>query len=340
MRNYILCCDWGTTSLRIRLVNLEGQEIVGETSSNHGIAYAYDQYSKRSTDHELKSRIQFYLAMLKEFFDRMEQQYKIDLKHLPVVISGMASSTLGIMELPYAALPFSLKGDNAVWYRMGPSELFPHLVILLSGVRGQEEVMRGEEVQLLGIMEIINLLPVKKELIVLLPGTHSKHVHIKHDQVTKIETYITGELFSIMSNNGLLKESVRPAGLSLNQKDWDIFREGIACSGTTNMLQALFKVRTNQLFGRFTKQQNYTYLSGLLIGYELKELLNKDISNIVLCSESELFEHYKYALKYLGLYDHAYLIGREEAKKATIKGQLVMANKCLHQEQSHGNLQT
>lgn len=268
----------------------------------------------------------------------MEEQDKIDLKHLPVVISGMASSTLGIVELPYAPLPFSLKGDNAVWYRMEPSELFPHPVILLSGVRGRDEVMRGEEVQLLGIMETINLLATKNNLIVILPGTHSKHVHISDDQITKIETYITGELFSIMSNNGLLKESVRPAGLSLRQKDWDIFREGIACSGTTNMLQALFKVRTNQLFERFTMQENYTYLSGLLIGYELKELLDKDISRIILCSESELFEHYKYALKYLGLYDRTYLIGRDEAKRATVIGQLVIANKCLHQEQSHGNL--
>src|SRR5690606_29101147 len=129
-------------------------------------------------------------------------------------------------------------------------------------------------------------LNTKANITVLLPGTHSKHVSINCGNVIGIKTYITGEIFSILSNNGLIKEAVQPPKDPINGNDWDIFIEGVNYSGTTSLLQALFKVRTNQLFNRMNKLQNFNYLSGMLIGYELRELLNKPDTQIVLCSRA------------------------------------------------------
>src|SRR3546814_14199624 len=84
----------------------------------------------------------------------------------------MASSSLGIEELPYATLPFSLSGNGAVTRKFEASADFPHEILLISGLRSEQDVMRGEETQLLGLAAQ-GMLPADNA-ICLFPGTHSK----------------------------------------------------------------------------------------------------------------------------------------------------------------------
>lgn len=330
MNKYLICCDWGTSALRIRLVDAKHHTIIDQEVSDQGSASLFETWQRATTEPlDLNNRMAHYLRYVQLQLDKLASRNDLDLAGIPVVISGMASSSIGMMELPYAELPFSIYGDHAIVQKLSPSKPFNHPVILLSGVRDGDEVMRGEETQLVGIADLLEASGRTDNTIVVLPGTHSKHVDISNKHIAKIATYVTGELFANLSKNGLLKEAVQSNNNKRHALDWEIFNAGVEDSGKANILNALFKVRTNQLFGRFSKQENYQYLSGLLIGHETRNLLDKQDMQVVLCSSANLYEHYAHAMEYLGLNDRVCYLNPEEVELATVKGQLKIAYRYL-----------
>src|SRR5690606_32638833 len=120
-------------------------------------------------------------------------------------------SSVGMKELPYAKLPFSIYGDHVILHASAPSPQFPHPVLLLSGVTDGNEVMRGEETQVIGIADLLAGLGKTDNTIVVMPGTHSKHVYLQDSHISRIGTYLTGELFAVLSENGLFKTAVEPS---------------------------------------------------------------------------------------------------------------------------------
>jgi 2-dehydro-3-deoxygalactonokinase len=95
--------------------------------------------------------------------------------------------------------------------------------------------------------------------------------------VTDFKTYMTGEFFSFLSQKSILSGSVAamadPMGLTFSES----FEEGVESSRQSGLLHNSFLVRTNHLFGKFSKEENYCYLSGLLIGTECNELTGTGI---------------------------------------------------------------
>jgi 2-dehydro-3-deoxygalactonokinase len=90
-------------------------------------------------------------------------------------------------------------------------------------------------------------------------------------------------------------------------------------------LNSLFKVRTNDILGKKTAEENYYFLSGLLIGSEMATLQVALPERIVLCAGSELHELYERAIRVLGLSDKTKILDKEVIEKAVIKGQLRIA---------------
>jgi 2-dehydro-3-deoxygalactonokinase len=179
---------------------------------------------------------------------------------------------------------------------MSPTETFPHEVILISGARTSNDVMRGEEIQLIGCDFLSN-----EERIYILPGTHSKHITVKNQYVIDFKTYMTGEFFQLLSKQSILSKSVD------NDKKWNndsvrAFEEGVAQSTNDNLLHEAFLVRTKELFGQYSKEMNYHYLSGLLIGTELKSLARGTVP-LTLVANDLMRTHYSIALKKLGNHD-------------------------------------
>src|SRR5215213_427781 len=105
-----LSCDWGTTAFRLRLVEVEGFRIIAESESKQGVRSVNDECvtSAKSED----ARLSAYKAILTDHISKLEEQTGSELKDLPVIISGMASSNIGILELPYKDMPFALDGSD------------------------------------------------------------------------------------------------------------------------------------------------------------------------------------------------------------------------------------
>ncbi len=224
-------------------------------------------------------------------------------------------------ELPYSKVPYNLDSTTANAHVFESTISFKNDVFLISGVRTTKDVMRGEEVQLIGMDSLLRSLVVEDDILIILPGTHSKHALIRNHLID-FETYITGELFALLTENGLLKEAVQASKISDESPNWDHFIEGVRFSGDTGILQSLFKVRTNELFKKLNKRENYFFLSGLLIGYELRNLKYKTYKALILGCQNGLYDYYKKALEILGLSEHIYLTLPHEIDNFTIQGQV------------------
>lgn len=330
-KKFLLGCDWGTSSFRLRLYNLVAQNVSGEMHTPEGVAPTFNSWNT-DDENDAVSQEQYFRIKLREQVKVLANQLLMNLDHIPILISGMASSTIGMQSVNYANLPFALDGSSALTIRIPPDDDFPHEIILVSGVKSNNDVMRGEETQVLGLFSLLkkqNRFPEKAILI--LPGTHSKHIYIQGNEMINFQTFMTGEIFSLLSKHSILSDSVdnsvdKSTTHQYSDEDVKIFKKGIRFSADASMLHNLFSVRTNQLFGVYDKRQNSIYLSGLLIGSELSHLLTEENLPILLCSSIHLHEFYTLGLAELNLLHRTTILSAEETDQITIAGQLIIMN--------------
>jgi 2-dehydro-3-deoxygalactonokinase len=327
-------CDWGTSSLRIHLLDSESRDIIDSDNSGHGCAAFYETWVDTACGHPPSdSRDGYYLGYLQSKWKPLCARNHVDPANVPVVISGMASSSIGMMELPYADLPLPIYGDSAIVHSLPVSDQIPNPVLLVSGVRHGDEVMRGEETQLFGISGKLEQMSCPAAVMVIFPGTHSKHVHICGKLVIGLNTYITGELFSVLCGNGLFRDAVEPVKeVSDDCRLRNAFEAGVSASKEAAMSNALFRIRTNRLFNKYDKQENYRFLSGLLIGYELINLPINPPKQIVLCSGSKLYTPYVHAIEHLGMASRIHIMNPEEADLAAVHGHIRIFNRYLNKQ--------
>lgn len=317
MKKHLLSCDWGTSSFRLRLVNVADHEVVGEVTTPNGIGAVYNAWRESAG----AVRGDFYRSVIATQVAALAKQTGLDINGVPIVLSGMASSSIGMQELPYATLPFALDGSHLGVKQYEEQPGFPHEITLVSGVRSDHDVMRGEETQLIGLGAAMDL--SGRDAIFIFPGTHSKHMFVRDGRLIDFKTFMTGEVFNLMANQSILKDSIdhyrQP---DFNAEAADAFRAGIRESGSGNILNALFTVRTNQLFDLFSKRENGMFLSGLLIGHEIRDLTRETDAQLVLCGGNNLYQLYKAAIETLGLAGRTTIIPSEIVDRAATSGHI------------------
>jgi 2-dehydro-3-deoxygalactonokinase len=318
MEKYLLSCDWGTTSFRLRLVNRSDNSLAGEVISQNGIGNTYNSWKASS---EIP-RENYFRQQLAEQIERLARKLAFSLDGITVVMSGMASSSIGMQEIPYAPLPFALNGSSMLMKHFGEQDGFHNEIMLLSGVSSHHDVMRGEETQLIGVAELTDF-PYNENALFIFPGTHSKHLYVKQGELMQFKTFMTGEVFNLMASQSILKDSVEVDNPSnYMPEDWSYFQAGIEESGSARILNSLFTVRTNQLFHLMDKKQNAMFLSGLLIGSELRHLIKETEWKLVLCSGNNLYGLYKLAIETLNLSERTELIPSETVDMSAMAGQI------------------
>lgn len=309
-----LSCDWGTTSFRLRLVNVASLAVLAELQTDDGIANTFNLWKESKA----ANRIAFYQTVLRDNITRLEKTQDCSLERVPVVVSGMASSSIGIINLPYASIPFHVNGLDARVKRIKSNVNFNHGTVLISGICSDTDVMRGEETQLMGCIPDDD---TTHDRLFIFPGTHSKHILVRNQHIMAFKTYMTGEIFDLLSNKSILKNSVNKAVRTDEPNYIDSFNRGIAEARNASLLHALFKIRTNDLFGKFTKEENSAYLSGLLIGAELQDMMRQTEIKICLCCSSALHFWYSNAIKTLGFDEDALIFPPKWVDGAVIRGQ-------------------
>lgn len=191
-----------------------------------------------------------------------------------IVMCGMIGSRNGWHEMPYLDCPADNQALAAGMRRFRPPGFETRELWLVPGLCDTAsdrlpDVMRGEETQLAALLDT---LPDGTHH-ACLPGTHSKWVEIRDGHVRRIVTAMTGEVYAVLRRHSVLGKLMPTdgGGFDGTSFDGDAFDAGVVRSSDTGgLLHHLFGVRTAGLFGKFNEDALPSYLSGLLIGHEVR----------------------------------------------------------------------
>ena len=231
-----ITADWGTTNRRAYLIDAGGR-CVDEFEDDKGI-----------------------LSVPSDGFGAAVAEIRERLGDRPLLLAGMVGSNRGWVEAPYVPCPAGL--DDLSRSLITPDER----VAIVPGVsyvgRGRADVMRGEELQVLGALESQL---IGSNSVVCHPGTHNKWIQLREGRIHNFVTAMTGELFSLLKDHSILSGLVQ-ARVEPN----DGFRKGVQEALERQMLPAqLFGIRAKVLLGEMREEDAASFLSGLLIGSDV-----------------------------------------------------------------------
>jgi len=294
MAPYFLSCDWGTSNFRLRLVETASVVVQAELRTGDGI----DRLDGTGAE-----RFSAYLALrIEELLRGNEVGREVEATATPLWISGMASSTIGWKEIPYATLPFPLDGSGARVADLGPLDgSHPHPVHLVSGLRSDDDVLRGEETEALGLLSLLRgkeTIDVDGETLLILPGTHSKHLNARGGQITAFRTFMTGELYQLLCRHSILRHSVEE--IETLEGIEDAFLEGVRSTAARGMPAGLFRTRTRQVLDKKPTEENGAYLSGVLLAAELTSV-DRSPGRLLVGARGLMATMYLLAAKELGI---------------------------------------
>jgi 2-dehydro-3-deoxygalactonokinase len=178
---------------------------------------------------------------------------------LPMLLAGMVGSNIGWRPAPYVAAPAGVAelAAGLLWID-DRTAIVPGISTL---VGGRPDVMRGEEVQLLGAVAA-GLVP--PDSLLAQPGTHCKWVEMQDGKVADFVTAMTGELFALLRKHGLLATQLG-GEVTLGAA----FLEGVEDGKKQDLAAALFGIRAARMLGRRDDADAASYASGLLIGTDV-----------------------------------------------------------------------
>ncbi len=271
----LIAIDWGTSNLRASLLDPRGR-VVENRSSPGGVMQVKDgRFAQALTD------------LCKDWIDQGA---------CALIASGMIGSRQGWKEAPYLDCPAGLAQAAS---RLTRVEVMPgvdlHIVPGLTcvGADGEHDVMRGEETQMWGA-------GLPSHSCCVLPGTHSKWAWTgKTGEVERFSTYMTGELYGLLTQHGILGRLMRfgeadPAAFEAG------VRLGLAHHG--NATHVIFAARTAGLMGRIAPQGLPDYLSGILLGVEIASARQTGRADaVVLLGDDALCTRYATALRLAGI---------------------------------------
>ena len=183
----------------------------------------------------------------------------------PVVMGGMVGSRQGWVEVPYVPCPAGCAEIAAGARRPRVAAAYP--VIILPGLScrdtsGSPDVMRGEEVQILGALDEYG------GGAYCLPGTHTKFATVVDGKIVSFRTFMTGELFGVLCRHSILAKTMG----ELDATDETAFEDGVRrAQEGGSLLHDMFGVRSRALFGELPASSAASYLSGLLVGHEIRD---------------------------------------------------------------------
>lgn len=293
----LIAIDWGTSSLRGARLGPNGQVIESREFARGILTVPSGQFEAVFNEH---------------FGDWMQAPDALCL------ISGMAGSRQGWQEAPYCPCPagFAELGQHLLWLQAERIALVPGLRCLGQDNMQIPDVMRGEEVQIFGALQLAG----RDTATLVLPGTHSKWAQVEHGRVTRFSTFMTGEVYALLSQHSILGKT-----LDLNGAfDEAAFLQGVDQSLTAgSLLHKLFAVRTLGLFERLPAAALPSYLSGLLIGEELRtQSASADSAPVILIGSHALTSRYTLALQHLGI------ACQSRGAEATWAGLFALASAC------------
>lgn len=269
----MIAIDWGTTSFRAYLLDDAGRILERREAAMGVMAISSGGFA--------------------DVIDSQLPEW-IDARRPRIVMSGMIGSRQGWKEVPYVRVPAGIDEIAGAMQEIGWGSRRKAWIVPGLTTRdraGIPDVMRGEETQLLGIMEQIDRGPCT----VCLPGTHSKWARLDDGLIVSFGTHMTGETFALLRKHSIL-------GRTMTDGDDDdrAFDAGVErAHDKGGLLHHIFGVRARTLVDNLDGNAAREYLSGVLIGHELLAAAGDDTPVHVVGAHG-LARRYRRALEAMG----------------------------------------
>lgn len=232
-----IAVDWGTSSLRVWA--LQGGSVKAQATSDAGMG--------RLAPADFAPTLAGVIA-----------DWNVTAR-TPIIACGMVGARQGWIEAPYRTVPCTPLGGDAVGVTTNDMTLH-----IIAGLKQSKpaDVMRGEETQIAGFLA----LNPDWDGVICLPGTHTKWAQISAGEVVSFQTFMTGEIFALLSDHSVLRHSVA-------SQDWDndsfLAAVADAMAKPERLAARLFSLRACDLLEATPAQTSRAALSGQLIGAEL-----------------------------------------------------------------------
>ena len=299
MQAQLIALDWGTTSLRAYKL-AAGGVVLEQRALSSGIM----QLPKTPrVIHGGECADGFELAFEEACGDWLDAQ-----PDLPVIACGMVGSAQGWREAAYCETPANVANlGNSLQTLVSLRGTRVHIVPGVIQRSRLPNVMRGEETQVLGVLQN---LPAEAggDLLIGLPGSHSKWVEVVDGCITHFDTFMTGEVFAVLSEHSILGRT-QQQGAAFDGLAFDRgVQVALSADGELGVLSTLFSARTLGLTGELAPTAQADYLSGLMIGHELVALAaaqrrrrnSAHLPSIILIGNAQLCARYGRALDACG----------------------------------------
>jgi len=293
--------DWGST--RLRLWALSNWKVISKHSCKSPVSGS--------------SRSEYEAALITAI---NELKVTDDSKgYPPVVLSGMVGSREGWEQIPYrekdelqflvAASVETGRPGLQVWITPGLSQMDP------------PDVMRGEETQISGFLDR----DPNYSGCICLPGTHTKWVELVDGNVRRTRTVMTGELFDLIAGKSVLRHSI--SGEIDEQTFISSFRS--ALTDPAGSLSKIFELRSADVLQIRSCKSVEDFISGLLIGIEIKSMLDQITGQII----SVIGEEHISSRYLLALHDLNFAAQHEDGDEASLRGLIKIARQTgIHNE--------
>jgi 2-dehydro-3-deoxygalactonokinase len=274
MPRKLVAVDWGTSSLRGALISSDGI-VLDKRSFPQGILQV--------------AHGQFQNVFEQRFGDWMTDTAMC-------LVSGMAGSRQGWREAPYCPCPSGFEdiAQHLQWIEKDRIGIVPGLSTFNDTT---PDVMRGEEIQIFGALTTLQIQSAQ----FVLPGTHSKWAHVNDGKISAFKTFMTGEFYALLSQHSILAKTCLPDAPLKKE----VFLDGVMQSQKAGgLLHHAFSARSLALFEKLNPAQSSSYISGLLIGEEIKSAkvdLQDPTTPLFILGNSQLTQRYAYALEALDL---------------------------------------
>ncbi len=273
--HWLIGLDWGTSRLRAML--FDGDGVV----------------------HETRSRAWGIRHLPEGGFDAALSQVCEGWPAAPVLAAGMVGSRQGWREVSYVDTPADIESLAAGIVDVRSAE--GRRVGIVPGVRDAAsfDVMRGEETQV--ICALVLRPELRGNARLLLPGTHSKWIEVRDGCMVRLATMMTGELYAVLRQHSILGAGIPDhADAVLNAEAFDAGVRMARDSAAAGALSKLFSARALMLAGQLALDAVPDYLSGLLIGEELRAALAsgwvRDDAALLLAGDELLCARYRRAM--------------------------------------------
>ena len=258
--NYFISIDSGTTNTRIFLI--KDDKILAYEKLSVG---AGDTVRTGSNTY-LKEKIREGISVLLEKNNIKQEDIEC------AIASGMITSELGLCEVPHSIAPIGLCEMASGMVKKEIPDVCDFPIYFVAGIKNssqntdEQDMMRGEETEALGIMSSIDDC---KNMLLVLPGSHLKIVLVIDQKIDKCYTSLLGEASKAISKNTILKDSFT----FTNKTDFSALDDGYKSAIENGLNMSLFNVRKLCLFCNKDNDYLSSFFDGVMMSDDVRQIV-------------------------------------------------------------------